>query len=82
MKEEKIKKILNDALVVDHKTWGDDRIYLTLRGFSWSYKGCKTTKIWIDKKTGSITITRGSGISPSEFNKSLDAFSGKFIEKN
>ena len=78
---DKIQAAIDARIVTktsEFKKSGHDRIYLTLKGFSWDYAGCKSTKVYRDNKTDELIVTRGKGIATSEFEKNLVALKAIF----
>jgi hypothetical protein len=49
------------------------RIYLNLKGYRRSFRGCQTSKVYWDIKGERLVVTMGKGTCPSEYLESIDA---------
>lgn len=53
-----------------------DRIYINIRGSGGSFKGERTTKVFVG--AAGLTVERGSGTTSREFDANLKAFAEAF----
>lgn len=64
------------GLVVTYRTWRGDsgtaRVYLTLRGYDRTWRGCATSQVYIDA-AGQLIIGSAKGLAPREYDESIAA---------